>query len=81
MMSPASSGGVWSSVSLTAATMWPTGSSSAWRTSSELSSIVFGSPLTRSRPRISVRVSVGSGAAEPASSLTSSAVWAPIASL
>jgi len=49
--SPASSGGVWSSVSLTAATMWPTGSSKGLADLSEVSSIVFGSPLTRSRPR------------------------------
>ena len=57
MMSPASSGGVRSSVSLTAATIWLTGSSSAARISVEVSSIVFGRPVTRSRPRISVTAS------------------------
>ena len=43
--------------------------------------IVFGSPETRSRPRISTSTASGSGEAEPASSFTSSAVCAPIASL
>jgi len=47
MMSPASSGGVRSRVSLTASMMWPTVSSSAWRISSESIVIVFGSPETR----------------------------------
>ena len=43
--------------------------------------IVFGSPVTMSRPRISVVTSSGSCEAEPISSLTSSAVCWPIKSL
>ena len=81
MMSPASSGGVRSSVSLTAPTIWLTGSESASRTSAAVSMIVFGRPETMSRPRISVERPRRSSAAEPISSLTSSAVCWPISSL
>jgi len=53
MMSAASSGGVRSSVTLTASTMADTGSSMALRISSVVVTTVFGRPVTRSRPRIS----------------------------
>ena len=81
MMSEASSGGVRSRVSLTASMIAWSGSSSARRTSSLVSTIVFGRPDTRSRPRISACISSASGKAEPISSLTSSAVCWPIISL
>src|SRR5690606_40665354 len=53
MMSPDSSGGHLSRVVFTASTTALTGSSIARRTSSAEITTVFGSPLTRSRPRIS----------------------------
>src|SRR5690606_7609047 len=53
MMSPDSSGGHLSRVVFTASTTALTGSSMARRTSSAEITTVFGSPLTRSRPRIS----------------------------
>src|SRR4051812_24840508 len=53
-MSPASSGGVRSSVPFTASTMALTGSARASRTSSELTVSVRGPPATRSRPLISI---------------------------
>ncbi|CAB4722184.1 unannotated protein [freshwater metagenome] len=77
MMSPASSGGVWSSVVRTASTIACSGSSSAWRTSALDTTTVRGSPETMSRPRISASGSCGSGNAEPSVTLTSSAVRSP----
>src|SRR5205807_2681824 len=53
-MSPASSGGVRSRVTLTASTMALTGSASASRISSELTVSVRGTPATRSRPLMSI---------------------------
>ena len=61
MMSPASSGGVWSRVTRTASTIACTGSSIAVRTSELVSVTVRGSPETRSRPRISASRSAGPG--------------------
>ena len=81
MMSDASSGGVRSSVSLTASMICDSGSSSAWRISSLVSTTVFGRPETMSRPRISACTSSSIGYAEPISSLTSSAVCWPMSSL
>ena len=81
MMSEASSGGVLSRVCFTASMIWFSGTSRAWRTSLEESTTVLGNPVTRSRPRISASTSSGSSAAEPISSLTSSAVDGPIMSL
>ena len=81
MMSDASSGGVRSSVSLTALTICETGSSSASRISSLVSTTVFGRPETMSRPRISACTSSSIGYADPISSFTSSAVCWPIKSL
>ena len=81
MMSDASSGGVRSSVSLTASMIWLRGSSSAWRISSLDSTTVLGSPATMSRPRISACSSSLIGYAEPISSFSSSAVCWPIKSL
>ena len=77
MTSPASSGGQVSSVVFTASTIAPTGSSIALRISSAVTTIVFGRPLTRSRPRISACGSSGLGKAEPISTLISSAVRSP----
>ncbi len=77
MMSPASSGGVRSSVFFTASQICATGSSIARRTSSAEMMIVFGRPDTRSRPRISACGSPGSGNAEPTATLISSAVRSP----
>src|SRR5205814_1584394 len=53
-MSPASSGGVRSSVTFTASTMAFTGSASASRISSEETVSVRGTPATRSRPLMSM---------------------------
>src|SRR5690606_15285458 len=61
MMSAASSGGVLSSVTLTASTMACTGSSMASRTSSVVVTMVLGRPVMRSRPRISAWSSSTSG--------------------
>src|ERR1022692_964469 len=77
MTSPASSGGHLSSVVLTASTIRFSGSSIARRTSSAEISVVFGSPLTRSLPRISARGSSAEGNAEPIAILISSAVRSP----
>ena len=81
MMSPASSGGVRSSVSLTAAMIWLTGSSSAARIS------VRGEHDRLRQPGDHVAAAdlggelLRSGAAEPISSFTSSAVCWPISEL
>src|SRR3954449_7304055 len=64
MTSPESSGGVLSSVVLTASTIWLTGSSIALRISSLLTTIVLGRPETRARPRISACGSAGAGEGE-----------------
>ena len=61
MMSEASSGGVRSSVSFTASMICDSGSSSAARISSLVSTTVFGSPETMSRPRISACTSSSMG--------------------
>ena len=53
MMSAANSGGVLSSVSFTASTIAWAGSSIASRTSWLESTMVFGRPVIRSRPRTS----------------------------
>ena len=81
MMSAASSGGVLSRVTLTASTMADTGSSIASRISSVEVTMVLGSPVTRSRPRISACSSCSSGQAEPSAIFTSSAVRSPSARL
>jgi hypothetical protein len=54
-----------------------TGSSIALRISSAPTVMVLGRPLTRSRPRISVLGSSGSGNAEPMAILISSEVRSP----
>ena len=77
MTSPESSGGHLSRVVFTASTMALTGSSMALRISSALTTIVFGRPETRSRPRISACGSSGIGNAEPIAILISSAVRSP----
>ena len=77
MMSPESSGGVRSSVVLTASTIALTGSSIARRISSAVTTTVRGRPVTRSRPRISACGSSGLGNAEPIAILISSAVRSP----
>ena len=81
MMSAASSGGVLSRVTLTASMMADTGSSMALRISSVETTTVFGSPVTRSRPRISACNSSSSGKAEPSAILISSEVRSPRARL
>jgi hypothetical protein len=77
MMSPASSGGVLSSVVLTASTMSCSGSSSACRTSADDTVTLRGSPDTRSRPRTSASGSSANGNADPKVIFTSSAVRSP----
>src|SRR4051794_795354 len=77
MMSPASSGGVWSSVVRTASTIACSGSSSAIRTSAEDTTTVLGSPEIMSRPRTSASGSCVNGNAEPSVILISSAVRSP----
>ncbi|MBP1653789.1 MAG: hypothetical protein H6Q28_345 [Bacteroidetes bacterium] len=77
-MSADSSGGVRSSVSFTASTIWETGSLRASRISTELASVVFGIPLTRSRPLTLMVISSFSGIAEPTSHLIASPVRSPI---
>ena len=79
-MSAASSGGVRSSVSLTASTIVCTGSASASRTSALDRRTERGRPVARCRPRISISISLTSGHAEPSWTLMSSAVCWPIAS-
>ena len=78
-MSPASSGGVSSSVAWTAARISESGLSSAARISALSSSSSRGRPETRSRPRTVVVSSDSSGAAEPMASLIASALCEPIA--
>ena len=78
-MSAASSGGVSSSASFTAATMSSTGPSSARRSSSLVTCTSRGKPDTGSRPRTAVDASVVSGFTPPISSFTRSAVVSPIA--
>ena len=80
MMSAASSGGVLSSVTFTVSTIAATGSSIASRISSVDTTIVFGRPVTRSRPRTSAYSSSCSGYALPSAILISSAVRSPSAS-
>ena len=62
---------------LTALTIADTGSSSALRISAEVTKIVFGNPVAKSRPLISASGSPGSGKAEPIAILISSAVRSP----
>src|SRR4051794_16682367 len=78
-MSPASSGGVSSSVAWTAAMMSVSGEAIALRTSSLPRLSLRGRPESRSRPRMSTSSSVSSGAAEPTASLIASALCEPIA--
>ncbi len=80
-MSAASSGGVRSSVILTASTIELTVSASASRISSELTSIVLGTPASKSRPLTSIVVSRPEGYALPIVLLMTSAVRSPIARL
>ena len=77
MMSPASSGGVLSSVARTASTIACNGSSIAWRTSALDNVTVRGRPEIMSRPRISASGSLAVGNADPRVILTSSAVRSP----
>src|SRR5262249_13819429 len=77
MTSPASSGGHLSRVVLTASMISASGSSMARRISSAEITMVFGSPLTRSRPRISALGSSAEGYADPSAILISSAVRSP----
>jgi hypothetical protein len=79
--SAASSGGVRSSVSFTAATIRPTGGSSARRTSSALIVTRRSSPDTRSRPATVVSALSSCGQADPTSSFAASAVSWPIRTL
>ena len=78
--SEASSGGVSSSASRTAATMSRTGPSSALRSSSLVTATSRGRPEAGSRPRTSQLASVRSGCTLPISRLTCSEVVSPIAS-
>src|SRR4051794_3684260 len=78
-MSPASSGGVSSSVAWTAAMMSVSGEAIALRTSSLPRLSLRGRPDSRSRPRMSTSSSVSSGAADPTASLIASALCEPIA--
>ena len=77
MMSLASSGGHLSSVVFTESMIALTGSSIALRISSAVTTIVLGSPETRSRPRISACGSSRRGNADPTAILMSSAVRSP----
>ena len=70
-----------SSVALIASMIAATGSSIARRMSSVEVTTIFGSPVTRSRPRISACSSSSSSQAEPIVILISSAVRSPIARL
>jgi 3-hydroxy-9,10-secoandrosta-1,3,5(10)-triene-9,17-dione monooxygenase len=79
-MSPASSGGVSSSVSEIARRTSSIGAWIASRTSSLCSCTSVGRPVTRWRPRTPIVSSCASGAAEPICSLIASAVCEPIAS-
>ena len=76
-MSPDNSGGQVSSVLFTASIIRETGSSIALRISSAVTKIVFGSPDTKSRPRISASGSPGLGKADPIDIFICSAVLSP----
>src|SRR5581483_2491690 len=80
-MSPASSGGVRSSVTFTASTMALTGSASASRISSLVTDSVRGTPATRSRPLMSMVSTSSLGYAVPMPILMSSAVRSPMSRL
>ncbi len=80
MMSADSSGGVRSSVVLMASMMALTGSSIARRISSAVIVMVFGRPLTRSRPLISATSSSGMGKTLAMASLMASEVRSPSSS-
>ncbi len=80
MMSPDSSGGHRSRVVRTASMIALTGSSTARRISAAETTMVLGSPETRSRPRISACGSSGTGNAEPTAILIPSAVRSPSSS-
>src|SRR5215813_1960078 len=77
-MSAESSGGVRSSATRTALTMVATESARASRTSSSVTTMVFGMPSIRLRPLISMFFGSSSGAADPISILICSAVRSPI---
>ena len=79
-ISEANSGGVLSSAFLTASTIMLTVSFNACRISSEDTSIVFGIPLTKSRP-LTVIVPVCIRMAEPTDFLMTSLVGKPISNL
>ena len=64
---------------ITEAMIDETTSSMAKRTSSGVSSTVFGSPVIRSRPRTSAWFSSSVGSADPMATLISSAVRSPMA--
>ncbi|MNN62833.1 hypothetical protein D3C81_1781650 [compost metagenome] len=81
IMSAANSGGHFSSVTFTASTIAPTVSLSASEISSDVMVSVFGSPVTRSRPRISIVSTFSRASAEPTSILSCSAVLSPIIKL
>ena len=72
-----SSGGVLSKVAFTAFTIAVTGSSRAFRISSDETTIVLGNPVEISRPRISASGSSRNGYAEPIAIFISSAVRSP----
>src|SRR6267378_3786156 len=80
-MSPASSGGVRSSVIFTASTIPFTGSASASRISSDVTVSVRGTPATRSRPLISIVITSSVGYAVPMPILIISAVRSPMSRL
>ena len=76
--SAASSGSARSSVRVTVSMIALIGSCSASRISSELTTVLRGSPEIMSRPRASMEDSSPTGAAEPISILMRSAVCSPI---
>ena len=77
MTSAASSGGHRSRVFFTASMIELTGSSRARRISSDVTWMVLGRPLTRSRPLISAIMSSGVGKADPMAILMASEVRSP----
>ncbi|MNN34966.1 hypothetical protein D3C81_1487990 [compost metagenome] len=81
IISADSSGGVRSSTDLAAATIIETGSHSASFTSPDEIVSVWGSPLTMSRPLMSISAFMPPGRTEPIETLISSAVRSPISSL
>ncbi|CAH0318831.1 hypothetical protein SRABI80_04763 [Peribacillus frigoritolerans] len=81
MMSAANSGGVFSKVFFTESTIAETVSLNALDISSAVISIVFGNPVNRSRPRISMFSTPSVSPAEPISILIASAVRSPIIKL